>query len=398
MASKEPPLIRSSKAFSVEIPEGSTSAKARRSDVVAGLMDETSSKEPHFEAATQLAPRNHQEDLASHDPSSSFSHDDDSKDQFAFGESDHLKDHLIGVGNEAIKDHVVGVANDHLENHVIGVVNDASEDHMVDVAQEDIHDVHAAIPNAGIEDHHLAIASVATEAKHTIGIAKEAISDHLAAVANEGIEDHIAAIPKENTQDHIAATSNEAVEDHVASIPNEAVNDHLVGSPQDSLTDNHATLPDEAIEDHHEPIVEPEAPIPLFVSADDDFPDDHMEIEYPPEVDPNVQPLDDEAVVDHNVSLPQESQSLADSQLAHVVQHTPASSQPKSAPQHLPIKPKAPVPLTPDMLKKHEEEIAAKKLRMEEFHGRVDAIRQTVSSINAKLDQIAPHEGKASGH
>ena len=35
MASKAPPpLIRSSKAFSVEIPEGSNSAKSRRSDVV----------------------------------------------------------------------------------------------------------------------------------------------------------------------------------------------------------------------------------------------------------------------------------------------------------------------------------------------------------------------------
>ncbi len=386
MASKEPPLIRSSKAFSVEIPEGSTSAKARRSDVVAGLMDETSSKEPHFEEATQLAPRNHHEDTESHDGSSSFSHDDKSQDQFASGESDQLKDHLIGVANEAIKDHVVGVANDHLENHVIGVVNDALEDHVVGIAQEGLHDVYAALPDAAIEDHHLAIASAATEANHNIGIAKEAISDHLAAVAKEGIEDHI------------AATSNEAVEDHVASIPNEAVKDHIVGLPQDSLTDNHATLPDEAIEVHHEPIVEPEAPIPLFVSADDDFPDDHMEIEYPPEVDPNVQALDDGAVVDHIVSLPEESRSLADSHLAQVAQHTSASSQPKLAAQHLPSKPKAPVPLTPDMLKKHEEEIAAKKLRMEEFHGRVDAIRQTVSSINAKLDQIAPHEGKPSGH
>jgi hypothetical protein len=49
MASKEPSLIRSTKAFSVEIPEGSTSAKAKRSDIVAGELDELGPALSHFE-------------------------------------------------------------------------------------------------------------------------------------------------------------------------------------------------------------------------------------------------------------------------------------------------------------------------------------------------------------
>ena len=49
MASKAPPIVRSSKAFSVEIPEGSSSAKSRRSDVVPGSVDIPVSSDPHFE-------------------------------------------------------------------------------------------------------------------------------------------------------------------------------------------------------------------------------------------------------------------------------------------------------------------------------------------------------------
>jgi hypothetical protein len=35
---------------------------------------------------------------------------------------------------------------------------------------------------------------------------------------------------------------------------------------------------------------------------------------------------------------------------------------------------------------------------MEEFHGRVEAIRNTVNNINAKLDQMSPVENKSTSH
>jgi hypothetical protein len=45
-------------------------------------------------------------------------------------------------------------------------------------------------------------------------------------------------------------------------------------------------------------------------------------------------------------------------------------------------------------VKRKEIALAEKQHKMEEFHGRVDAIRKTVSDINAKLDQISPHDKK----
>jgi hypothetical protein len=374
MASKEPPLIRSSKAFSVEIPEGSNSAKARRSDVVAGLMDEVSSKEPHFDAAPQIAPRNHTEEVDSPSSSGSFEQDKQHQDQFAGGQSDHQQNQLVGVANDAIEDKLVGVSNDALKDHLVGVANDALEDHLVSVAQEGTHDSHAHLPNSAIEDHHHSVANTAIEDRHDAGIAKEVLADLLAAIPNESVEDHIAAIP------------------------NEGVEDHVVAVPQDKVTDSHAGLPIEAIEDHHVAVQEPAEPIPLFVSADDDFPDDHMEIEAPPEVDPNEQAIENEALVDHVVPLPDNNHALVEAKLAQAPEQTPVVAKAKPAPSLKPVAPKKPTPPTPDMLKKQEEEIAAKKHRMEEFHGRVDAIRQTVSNINAKLDQMSPHEGKPPGH
>jgi len=307
MASKEPPLIRSSKAFSVDIPEGSNSAKARRSDITAGLAQDLAFKDPHFEASSQLSTDSgHVLEDHSQATSSSFSHDEAHEDRFAGGQTD--ADHAASL------------------------------------------DVPA--------DHHGHPSTGSMEEKH-------ALHDHSVGVANAALEDHFAAVP------------------------------------QDNVNDSHAVLPDEAIEDHHVSVEEPvpQAPIPLFVSADDDFPDDHMEIDYPPEVDPNAQPLEDEAVVDHVVHLPDGGHGLADAQLAHSQAPPAETVTTKPAAQPIPVLAKPTSLLTPEMaIKKHEEDMAARKLRMEEFHGRVDAIRQTVSSINAKLDQIAPHEGKPPGH
>ena len=290
MASKEPPLIRSSKAFSVEIPEGSSSAKSRKSDVVAGLEEGFSPLDPHFEASSMLFEQDHvSENDILHDPSVKVSTDQPSRDSNST------------FTQESITDHLVGVAEDGLQDHVVAVSNDSSQD-------------------------------------------------------------------------------------------------HYAGLAQDNLVDNHASLPDEAIEDRVESVAEPEAPIPLFVSADDDFPDDHMEIEYPPDVDPNVQALSDEALVDHVEQVKEESVVRAQADLPNVtaVAQQPVNTKPAQQPQAL-VK-KSPQLLTQDMVKQHEAELLARQQRKEEFHGRVEAIRNTVNNINAKLDHMSPTESKPTSH
>jgi hypothetical protein len=289
MASKEPPLIRSSKAFSVEIPEGSSSAKSRKSDVVAGSVDIPFSSDPQFEALALTEKTAVPPNESGIDQAIKVSTDQPSRDSNSTFTQQSITDHLVGVAEDGLQDHVVGIAND-------------------------------------------------------------------------------------------------------------SSRDHYAGLAQDNLVDNHASLPDEAIEDRVEAVAEPEAPIPLFVSADDDFPDDHMEIEYPPDVDPNVQALSDEALVDHVEQVKEESVVRAHADLPNVtaVAQQPVNTKPAQQPQAL-VK-KSPQLLTQDMVKQHEAELLARQQRKEEFHGRVEAIRNTVNNINAKLDHMSPTESKPTSH
>jgi hypothetical protein len=289
MASKQPPIVRSSKAFSVEIPEGSSSAKSRKSDVVPGSVDIPVSSDPHFEASSMLS------------------------------EQDHVSE------NDLLHDTSVKVSTD------------------------------------------------------------------------QPLSDSNSTFTQESTSDHLVSVSEDGLQDHVVAVANDSSQDHFAGLPQDNLVDNHVSLPDDVIEDRFEAIAEPEAPIPLFGSADDDFPDDHMEIEYPPDVDPNEQALADEALVDHVETVKEESvvRAQVDFPTETAVAQEPAKT--KTAPQAQVLVKKAPQLLTPDIIKQHEAELVARQQRKEEFHGRVEAIRNTVNNINAKLDQITP-DSKPTSH
>ena len=168
--------------------------------------------------------------------------------------------------------------------------------------------------------------------------------------------------------------------------------------PQDNISHTHAPLPDNATEDHHVAVAAPEpaAPIPLFVSSNDDFPDDHMEIEDPPEEDLHTQAVTDEVLAEHLEHVKEEKTKLAETHLladnaAPLL--TPQAKPVAQQKQPLLVK-KASLVLSPEMIKHKQEELLARQHKMEEFHGRVDAIRKTVNDINSKLDHISPQEKK----
>ena len=375
MASKEPSLIRSTKAFSVEIPEGSSSAKAKRSDIVAGELGELVHEQSHFEeqlAQTTLKQISENESI---DTQQSFAAEHVKTDEYAHALEDALHestngispDHLqsqagVGVATDSHKDHLVGVAEEHAQDHLVGIGNDASNERLVAISNEGLHDTHAVLPSDKVEDHHVAVASQQDEKAHDVGIASVAIDDHHASIAKDKLEDHLAAVP------------------------------------QDNISDTHASLPDNATEDHHVAVAAPEpaAPIPLFVSSNDDFPDDHMEIEDPPEEELHTQAVTDEALVEHLEHVEEEKTKLAQT---HLLPDSPAplltpQAKPVAQQKQTPLVKKAPAVLTPEMVKHQQEALLAKQHRMEEFHGRVDAIRKTVNDINSKLDHISPQEKK----
>jgi len=326
MASKEPPLIRSSKAFSVEIPEGSSSAKSRRSDVVAGLDEGFAPSDPHFEASSMLS------------------------EQTIGSESDSFHDTSVNINAEPLfSQSNPTIADESMSDHHLAIAQDGLQDHQVGIAQD------------GLQDHQ-------------VGVAQDGLQDHQVGIAQDGLQDHVVGIAIDSSKDHFA------------------------GLAQDNLVDHHASLPNDAIEDRVEAVPEPAALIPLFVSADDDFPDDHMEIDYPPDVDPNVQALSDEALADHVIQVKADTTPLANVNVTGANAVTPISVTARVATPVKPVVRKSPEVLTQEMLKKQADELIARQQKMEEFHGRVEAIRNTVNNINAKLDQIAPVESKPTSH
>ena len=326
MASKEPSLIRSTKAFSVEIPEGSTSAKAKRSDIVAGEVDELGPALSHFEEQLEQKALKQSSENVSVDTQQAF-------------EAEHAKADIYAKGQEdALQDSKTGFSSDHLHSQPgMGVATDSLHDHLVSVADD-----HAKDDLVGVADDH--------------------------------------------------------VEDHLVGIANDASNEHSIAVSNESLHDTHAPLPDNATEDHHVAVAdtEPVEPIPLFVNANDDFPDDHMEIEDPPEENLNTQALTDDTLGDHIELVEEEKPKLADLKL---LPDTPApvlptQTKPAAQIKQQPIAKKAPEAPSPEMIKQQQEALLARQHRMEEFHGRVDAIRKTVNDINSKLDHISPQEKK----
>ena len=326
MASKEPSLIRSTKAFSVEIPEGSTSAKAKRSDIVAGELDELGPALSHFEEQLEQKALKQSSENVSVDTQQAFEAEHAKADVYAHGQEDALQDSKTGFSSDHLHSQPgMGVATDSLHDHLVSVADDHAKDDLVGVT----------------EDH--------TE-HHVVGIDNDASDEHLLAISNEG------------------------------------------------LHDTHAPLPDNATEDHHVAVAdtEPVEPIPLFVNANDDFPDDHMEIEDPPEENLNTQALTDDTLGDHIELVEEEKPKLADLKL---LPDTPApvlptQTKPAAQIKQQPIVKKAPEAPSPEMIKQQQEALLARQHRMEEFHGRVDAIRKTVNDINSKLDHISPQEKK----
>ena len=350
MASKEPSIIRSTKSFSVEIPEGSSSAKAKRSDIVAGELGELVHEQSHFEeqlAQTTIKQISENESI---DTQQSFAAEHVKADEYAHAQEDGLHesmtgispDHLhsqdgVGVATDSLKDHLIGVTEEHADQNVVGISNDASSKHLVAISNEGLHDTQTVLPSDNLEDHH-------------------------ASIAKDKLEDHLATVP------------------------------------QDNISDTHAPLPDNATEDHHVAVAAPEpaAPIPLFVSSNDDFPDDHLEIEDPPEEDLHTQAVTDEVLVEHLEHVKEEKTKLAETHLLadNAAPLLTPQAKPVAQQKQPPLVKKAPLVLSPEMIKHKQEELLARQHKMEEFHGRVDAIRKTVNDINSKLDHISPQEKK----
>ena len=378
-----PPIIRSSKAFSVEIPEGSNSAKSRRSDIVGNNDLEIHRKSSQFHEAgadSLKSPDFHTDDgadarsvsVASTDHADNLHHEaqaETDKDRYA-GENSHaLSENLQGIDQSQTSYNVISVADS--EQNAANrqtVDDDAYRDRQAHgESGHALQDRFGTETNAPLKDRVLSIQSQGLRS-NVQGIAQDALHNNQQSIDNEALHDNQQSIDNEALHDNQQALVDEGLRDNQQSIDNEALHDNNQALADEGLHDNQQSINNEALHDNQQAL------------ADEGLRD-------------NQQSIDNEAlhgrkdtqakahVQDHVVALPDTHQVLKPGpsplavnphtgQRPGVADHAPTAPQLEADPQHAALSK------------------AEKAKRMEEFHGRVEAIRKSVSGINHLLDDL----------
>ena len=380
MASKAPPpLIRSSKAFSVEIPEGSNSAKSRRSDVVpndeldvsgkagqyhgaeldldkplgaheeaAGLHGAGFAEDHHAPANLQgIEDPHHQDNLAKlpggdHAPSAKGPtlQADALKDRFAGGDAGHdMTDKGVNEARDALHDNLQGLGQDSLRDNLQGVAQDALHDNLQGVGQDALHDNVQGIAQDSVKNN-------------VQGVGQDALHDNLQGVGNDALSDNKAGIGKDAIKDNLQGVGQDSLKDNRQGVAQDALHDNKAGIPKDAIHDNSAGIGKDNLEDHIVAL-----PVSQGLNAG-----------------PSGKATDSAHAASDN-----SKSSAADS--SHGKKKSSVATQVKKSAEEI----------------AHEAEVLMhakieKEKKLEEFHGRVDAIRKTVSGINHKLDELDEEE------
>jgi hypothetical protein len=386
MASKAPPpLIRSSKAFSVEIPEGSNSAKSRRSDIVANDDIDIHHRSSDFDAENTSASSTGQfkedepgarllhvdEDPASHEASGFQEPPNDLNDRSGPGQDGQhghdtmagdtdkslsarqgpVEDHshpenLQGIAQDHLQDKLQGLAQDHLQDKLQSIPQDPLQNHLQEVSEDNAHNSAAqALPSDSLKVNLQGVAQDPLK-DNVHGVGQDSLNDNVQGVGQDSLNDNVQGVGQDSLNDNVQGVAQAKLKDHLASVPSEGMEDSHAAMPDQTMADHHGTLPNEGIED-------------TYVA----LPSTHRDLKDGPAPAPSSSATSDHAAP--GISQPHARHKTA--------------GKPDGAKHH--------VASDADTETAHLAQLEKEK-RLEEFHGRVEAIRKTVSGINHKLDEL----------
>ena len=380
-----PPIIRSSKAFSVEIPEGSNSAKSRRSDIVANDDLDIHRKSSQFHEAGSDA-------LKSPD-----FHTDDGAD--AHSVSDTSTDHADNIHHEAQahtdKDRYAGEESHTLSVNLQGIDHNQAPANLIAVADSEQNAANRqAVDEDAYRDRQVQVAS------------GQALQDRFGAETHAPLKDRALSVEAQGLRSNVQGIEQEALHDHLQSLPLEEQKNNLApGIEKDALKDNRQGLADEALNHANQGLARSQDPANNIQGIAQDALHNNQQSIDNEALHDNKQALADEGLHDNQQSIDNEAlHGRKDTQeKTHVQDHVVAlpdthqvlksGPSPLTAHAHPGQQPGAAVlaqtPLHPESDPHHAALSKAEKAkRMEEFHGRVEAIRKSVSGINHLLDDL----------
>ncbi len=404
-----PPIIRSSKAFSVEIPEGSNSAKSRRSDIVPNDELEIHRKSSQFHEAGSDAlksPDFHTDDgfdarsvsVASTDHADKIHNEtqaDTDKDRYATEDSHVLSENLQGidqsqtsdiliqvpdseqntanrqeVDEDAYRDRQARVDSGHALQDRFGAETHAPlKDRALSIEAQGLRSNVQGIEQDALRDHLQSLPGDEDKNNQAQGIDKDALKDNRQGLADEALNHANQGLARsQDPAKNMQGMAQDALHNNQQSIDNEALHDNQQALPDEGLHDNQQSIDNEALHDNKQAL------------ADEGLHDNQQSID-----NESLQGRKDTQekthVQDHVVALPDTHQVLK-SGPSPLTAHAHPGQQPGAAVH-------AQTPLHPESDPHHSALSKAEKAkRMEEFHGRVEAIRKSVSGINHLLDDL----------
>jgi hypothetical protein len=368
MASSPPPIIRSSKPFSVEIPQGSNSAKSRRSDIVANdelnvthkksgfhestlgitsgvhneradtlgqpsflIDDEDANARLHKEAKDTFENKGSAFDTSKNNDNLQQLHEDPNDSQHALlPESDKLavaKGPIVKA--DAFADRFANEEAGHTEPNQVAVESgatpqdnlqaldtDSRKDNQQSIAQKDREKNLQSIEEDKDQQNLQAIKTEqAKDNRQTLQApVHEAQTENSFSQENKN---NSAAIDKESFKDKSVGQANEALHDHQEDVGNsdiannqppvsvEYAQDNLQSLPQKKISDNLAEIEQESLKDNIQSVAD--APLAKNTQALDDeaLSDNPQKIDTPSHPK-NQQALEDEALENRTASADKE--------------------------------------------------------------------------------------------
>ena len=255
--------------------------------------------------------------------------------QDRFGAETHapLKDRALSIEAQGLSSNVQGIEQDALHDHLQSLPGDEDKNNQAQGIDKDaLKDNRQGLADEALNHANQGLARSQDPANNIQGIAQDALHNNQQSIDIEALHD--------NNQ----ALADEGLHDNQQSIDNEALHDNTQALADEGLHDNQQSIDNEALHGRK----------------------DTQEKTH---------------VQDHVVALPDTHQVL-NSGPSPLTAHAHPGQQPGAAVH-------AQTPLHPESDPHHAALSKAEKAkRMEEFHGRVEAIRKSVSGINHLLDDL----------
>jgi hypothetical protein len=262
------------------------------------------------------------------------------KDRFAGGDAGHdMTDKGVNEARDALHDNLQGLGQDSLRDNLQGVAQDALHDNLQGVGQDALHDNVQGIAQDSVKNN-------------VQGVGQDALHDNVQGVGNDALSDNKAGIGKDAIKDNLQGVGQDSLKDNRQGVAQDALHDNKAGIPKDAIHDNSAGIGKDNLEDHIVAL-----PVSQGLNAG-----------------PSGKATDSAHAASDN-----SKSSAADS--SHGKKKSSVATQVKKSAEEI----------------AHEAEVLMhakieKEKKLEEFHGRVDAIRKTVSGINHKLDELDEEE------